>query len=113
MFNRIRNLREDHDFNQFEIADKLGVSQSQYQRYESGKRQIPIDILIQLAQIYNVSVDYLLGLSNSKKLSTIDVNTDTKKVLFYFNRLNTENRKYILEKMAKLYQEQFTKYSSL
>lgn len=92
MFNRIRNLREDNDFKQSDIANQLGLSQPQYQRYESGKRQIPIDILIQLSKIYDVSVDYLLGLSNSKK-ALISVSTEENKLKFQL----TDDDTYLLE----------------
>lgn len=64
-YRRIRDLREDHDFTQRDIADQLGMHQPQYFRYEQGYRDIPTDILIQLAEIYKVSVDYLLGLTNN------------------------------------------------
>ena len=67
MYKRIRDLREDNDIKQSTIASELGISQPQYQRYESGTRQIPVDILIHLAAIYDVSIDYLLGLTNVKK----------------------------------------------
>ena len=64
---RIKDLREDHDVRQSEIAAFLHVSQNTYSQYESGKRQIPIPLLIALAGYYNVSVDYILGLTDTKK----------------------------------------------
>lgn len=106
MFKRIRDLREDNDFKQSDIAAKLGISQPQYQLYESGKRQIPVEVLIQLSQIYSVSVDYLLGISNSKNTPAMNLNTEVKKALTYFTRLNTENKDYILGEMVKLHREQ-------
>lgn len=106
MFKRIRNLREDHDFKQSDIANQLGLSQSQYQLYESGKRRIPVDIVIQLSQIYNVSVDYLLGLTNSKTAPSPPLNATSQRILSYFGRLNTENKDYILGEMVKLYRQQ-------
>ncbi len=66
-FQRLRDLREDKDLKQENIANVLGITQQQYQLYESGKREIKIEKLIALAQFYNVSVDYILGLTNSKK----------------------------------------------
>lgn len=62
---RLRDLREDHDFTQQNIADHLGMKQSQYSRYERGVRDIPTDILIQLASLYNTSTDYILGITNN------------------------------------------------
>ena len=64
---RIRDLREDHDKTQQEIADILGTSQTMYARYERGANEMPIRHLITLCKYYNVSADYLLGLKNSTK----------------------------------------------
>ncbi len=61
---RIRDLREDHDKTQEEIADILGTSQTMYARYERGANELPIHHLIALCKYYNVSADYILGLSN-------------------------------------------------
>ena len=61
---RIRDLREDHDKTQKEIADILGTSQTMYARYERGANELPIHHLITLCKYYNVSSDYILGLSN-------------------------------------------------
>lgn len=63
---RIRSLREDHDKTQAEIAGLLQVGQRTYCDYELGKTRIPVDSLIILAKLYNVSMDYICGLSNSK-----------------------------------------------
>ena len=106
MYKRIRDLREDNDIKQSTIASDLGISQPQYQRYESGTRQIPVDILIRLAAIYDVSIDYLLGLTNVKKAPAPALNADAKKALTYFSRLNQENKDYILGEMVKLHREQ-------
>ena len=59
---RLRELREDRDKTQTEIAKILGMKQSQYSRYENGIRDIPLDSLITLAKYYSVSTDYILGL---------------------------------------------------
>lgn len=64
---KIRNLREDSDKTQQEIADFLGTSQTMYARYERGANEMPIRHLIKLAQYYNVSLDYLCGLSTLKR----------------------------------------------
>lgn len=64
----IRDLREDHDLTQQQIADLLGTSQTMYARYERGANELPIRHLITLCKYYNVSADYILGLnSHSKK----------------------------------------------
>ena len=66
-FIRIRNLREDHDLLQKDIAKLLGISQQYYSDYENGKRLMPITHLIKLAQFYQVSLDYLVGLTDEIK----------------------------------------------
>lgn len=63
-FPRLRDLREDHDLSQEQIAAYLGMKQPQYSRYERGIRDIPTDILIKLALYYKTSTDYILGLTN-------------------------------------------------
>ncbi len=64
MYPRIRDLREDADMNQTTVAKYLGMSQTGYSKYETGENDIPTAVLIKLAKLYNVSVDYLLGLSD-------------------------------------------------
>ena len=64
-YRRIRELREDHDLTQRQIAAKLNMTQTQYFRYEQGYRDIPTDILIALARMYRTSTDYILGLTNN------------------------------------------------
>jgi len=64
MYQRIRDLREDHDQKQATIAKLLKTTQQQYQLYESGKRELPMRHFITLARYYNVSLDYLAGLIN-------------------------------------------------
>ena len=61
---RLRNLREDHDKTQQEIADYLGTSQTMYARYERGANELPIRHLITLCKFYDVSADYILGFTN-------------------------------------------------
>ena len=61
---RIRDLRVDNDKTQQEVADYLGTSQTMYARYERGANELPIRHLIALCKYYNVSADYILGLSN-------------------------------------------------
>lgn len=67
MYPRIRDLREDCDLNQTQVASMLGMSQTGYSKYETGENDIPTAILIKLARFYNTSIDYLLGETNQKK----------------------------------------------
>lgn len=64
---RLKDIREDNDLLQKQIAIVLKITRQQYGLYESGERKIPIDKLIKLAKFYNTSTDYLLGLTNEKK----------------------------------------------
>ena len=66
MYQRIRDLREDRDLKQRQIADYLNCSQQVYSNYELRQRDIPTDILIKLSEFYGVSVDYLLGLTENR-----------------------------------------------
>ena len=72
-FKRIKDLWEDHDKFQKDIAQLLGISQQYYSEYEKGNRTIPINHLITLAKYYNTSIDYIVGLSDK-----IDENTNLK-----------------------------------
>lgn len=67
MYRRIRDMREDADLLQKDIADYLQCTQVSYSHYELGKRDIPTDILIKLASFYKTSTDYLLGLTDVKE----------------------------------------------
>ena len=69
---RIRDLREDHDKTQSQIATVLGTSQTMYARYERGANELPIHHLITLANYYNVTTDYILGRSDNTNCRVID-----------------------------------------
>lgn len=66
MENRLRDLREDADLNQTQIARYLGMSQTGYSKYETGENDIPTQVLVKLARYYKTSVDYILGISNER-----------------------------------------------
>ena len=67
MYGRIRDLREDRDLTQTQVAKYLGMSQTGYSKYETGENDIPTAILIKLSDFYGTSIDYLLGQTNNKK----------------------------------------------
>ena len=67
MYPRIRDLREDKDMTQTQIAKVLGMSQTGYSKYETGENDIPTAILIKLASFYDTSIDYLLGETDNPK----------------------------------------------
>lgn len=64
---RIKSLREDNDYNQTFVANAIHVAQTTYSDYEKGKVRIPIEILIELAKLYNVDLNYITGISNIKR----------------------------------------------
>ena len=66
-YNRLRDMREDKDMNQTEVAKMLGMSQTGYSKYETGENDVPTEILIKLARFYNTSIDYLLGETDNPK----------------------------------------------
>lgn len=67
MYKRIRDLREDRDLNQTEVAKVLEMSQTGYSKYETGENDIPTAVLIKLARFYNTSIDYLLDETDNKE----------------------------------------------
>ena len=66
MYRRIRDLREDQDLTQKQVAHILGMSQTGYSKYETGENDIPTTVLIKLADLYKTSIDYLLGRTDKK-----------------------------------------------
>ena len=65
-YRRLRDMREDNDLTQAQVSEVLGIDQRIYSNYEIGKREIPVHLLIKLAQYYNVSTDFLLGLNGKE-----------------------------------------------
>lgn len=66
MYLRLRDLREDADLNQTQVAKFLGMSQTGYSKYETGENDIPTQVLIKLAGFYQTSTDYILGISDQR-----------------------------------------------
>ena len=66
-YQRLKDIREDHDLTQKQIAEVLGMEQSNYAKYENGKNMMGVDKYIKLAKFYNVSLDYLTGIINKPK----------------------------------------------
>lgn len=62
---RLRDLREDHDLTQAELVRQLGMHKTTYTNYEQGKREPPFELMIRLAEFYNVSLDYIAGFTNT------------------------------------------------
>ena len=66
-YERLRELREDHDLSQQKVADMLNIGQRTYSDYESGKTRIPVESMLLLAKYYDVNMDYMTGISSIKK----------------------------------------------
>lgn len=66
-YTKIRDLREDRDLNQTQVAKMLGMSQTGYSKYDTGENDVPTEVLIKLADFYGVSIDFLLGQTNNPK----------------------------------------------
>lgn len=64
---RLRDLREDHDLTQAKLVEILGMHKTTYANYEQGKREPPFELIIQLADFYNVSLDYIAGFTNTPR----------------------------------------------
>lgn len=71
-YGRLRDLREDHDLTQQQLVDILGMHKTTYTNYEQGKREIPFELVIRLAKLYNVSIDFIAGLKVTP--TPLDVN---------------------------------------
>ena len=67
LFKRVRDLREDNDYTQKQIAEILKIHQTTYSDYELGNLNIPVDVLIELSKLYKTSVDYIVGLTDETK----------------------------------------------
>ncbi len=67
MYRRVRDLREDKDITQKQMADYLQIHQTTYSDYELGNLNIPVEVLIKLAELHNTSIDYIVGLTDEEK----------------------------------------------
>ena len=92
-YQRIRDLREDADKTQTEIADVLGTTPQYYGKYEKGEREIPLMRAIELADYYHVSLDYLAGRTNEKSFSTgITLSLDERNMIDQYRNLSERNK---------------------
>lgn len=66
-YKRLRDLREDHDYTQDQLVKILGMHKTTYTNYEQGKREIPFALVIRLAELYNVSIDFIAGISDEPR----------------------------------------------
>lgn len=87
-FERIKNLREDSDLLQKDVAKMLGISQQYYSEYEQGNKTMPVSQLMELAEYYDVSLDYLVGLTDEK-----EPYTKSKAARMLRNKVNKNSKK--------------------
>jgi len=102
-YRRVRDLREDADMTQKQAAEKLFLHLTQYRRYECGESEIPLHIAINIARLYNVSIDYIAGLSDDKKgLSRSALSDRETKLINGFRKLDSTKQGRVLERVEML-----------
>lgn len=95
---RIRDLREDSDKKQAEIAEYLGTTKQYYSLYEKGSNEIPFERAIALSKYYNVSLDYIAGLTNDKRgLTNSTLTREQRELLNIADKLSASGKKEIIE----------------
>lgn len=87
-YKRIRDLREDSDKNQSEVAAELSMQLTQYGRYERGERELPLNIAVQLAKYYNVSIDYIADISSVKRVGDTSLSPRECELISMFRSLD-------------------------
>jgi transcriptional regulator with XRE-family HTH domain len=118
---RLKELREHRGLTQKDLAQRLNLTQSTIAYYENGKKLPTVETLLSLAKFFNVSTDFLLGISNSQtqnentmqcnanavpNYQTLPLTTEHKKLIRYYDRLNQENKEFMIGKMIEIYRNQ-------
>ena len=112
IYKRIKDLREDRDLKQSEIAKILNTTQSYYAQYENGKRQIPFERMVDIAEFYDVSLDYIAGRTNDKKgLSKSTLTDQETKLIKNFRNLNDIRKGQVIERVELLCEQQQEEYN--
>lgn len=105
IYKRIRDLREDADMTQKQVAEKLFLQLTQYRRYECGESELPMNIAINIAKLYNVSLDYIAGLTAEKRGLTMSSLTDNEtKLIKVFRKLDLFDQGRLLERANVLFE---------
>lgn len=111
---RLKDLREDCDLSQSDIAEKIQTSQSYYAQYENGKRPIPFERAIELANFYGVSLDYIAGRTNDKKgLLKSELSDFDNELLKKIHALSDEQRGIIIGRIEAMTEENEEKQAKL
>lgn len=99
-YTRLKDLREDKDLRQKDIADIINTSANYYGDYENGKRPLPFDRVVELAKFYNVSLDYIAGRTNDKRgLSRSEMNEQETLLIKKFRSLSENGKGKIIERL--------------
>lgn len=102
-YKRLRDLREDHDLTQKDVAEKLYMHTTQYRRYESGERTVPLDTAVALCKLYNVSLDYLSGLTSfDTNICESSLSQEEKVLITNYRRLNEFEKGRIIERIETI-----------
>ena len=102
-YQRIRDLREDNDKTQQELAEYLGTSSQHYGKYELGNAEIPFERAIMLAKYYNVSLDYIAGFTNNKRgLTASELSNTQRQLLSAVEKLSPEAKKDLISLLRTL-----------
>lgn len=102
-YKRLRDLREDRDLTQKELAEKLYMQTTQYRRYESGERPIALETAIALAKFYDVSLDYIAELTEyNDRIEARDLTSEEKLLLTFFRKLDATDKKRLIERAMTL-----------
>ncbi len=96
-YERIRNLREDRDLTQKQVADALFMQLTQYRRYESGERELPLELAITLSEFYNVPIDYIAGSSDKITVSDESLTAEEKQLLYNYRSLSEKDKKNLVD----------------
>ena len=103
VYQRIRDLREDADYTQKQVADKLYMHLTQYRRYENGESELPLNIAVNIANLYKVSLDYIAGISlNKNGLTESSLNIRETQLISEFRMLKEFDQGRILERIEML-----------
>ena len=96
-YERIKNLREDKDLTQRQLAEALFMQLTQYRRYETGEREIPLELAISLSEFYNVPIDYIAGISDKINISDTALTAEEAMLLNNFRKLQRSDKKRLIE----------------
>lgn len=106
-YQRLKDLREDNDLNQKTVSEKLSITLKTYQRYERGETPITLEIAEQLANFYDVSLDYIAGRTKDKKgLCKSELKQEEKEIITMFRELSERRKGEIIGSLKTIYKQQ-------